>query len=90
MTPSADAAHAPPLHELEHLQLLKDYADSEAWMARMFTSRSSLRWFLRQHGDELAEDGALLKLRNGRNAVHRVKFPRAVSRILGVPLQATA
>jgi hypothetical protein len=70
--------------QLEHLQLLQDFAGDTAWMPRLFSAPHSLRWFIRSHRAELVVDGSLVKLRNGAWAVHRLKFPRAVSRILGV------
>jgi hypothetical protein len=86
MMPSTDAARAPPLDELENLQLMRDYAEREPWVGRVFTSRSSLRWFVSQHANELQATGAVVKLSNGRNAVHRHRFPATVSKILGVAL----
>lgn len=86
MTVEVERGPPPPLDadQLENLQLLQDYAADTPWVPTLFAAKHSLRWFLRQHRDELVGDGAMVKLRSGSWAVHRGRFPATVARILGV------
>ena len=59
----------------------------EPWAATLWRSPHSMRWFVRQYGDQLAADGVLLKVR-GEWFARRSLLAAAVARVLGISTES--
>jgi hypothetical protein len=55
----------------------------EPWAATLWRTPHSMRWFVRQYGEELATEGVLLKVR-GEWFARRSLLADAVARVLGI------
>lgn len=67
----------------QHPTPLDEYVDLRTLLptvSRTFPSQDSLKWFIRQHKDELAQSGALITL-TGRLLFHPARFQVAAVEI---------